>query len=392
MARFAWRGTDERGRARRGECDGAGLAAAAAELRARGLAPLSMARLDPEAFPPVSEAADAFTQFNRNLAEMISIGLPLPRAVREIASALRRGRFRRGLEQIEAALREGKTLDAAVGEVEGIFPTYYRWILKAGAASGNLPAVLTAVARNTEGIRLARRMFIEALLYPFLIVLTAVVLSVGTMLAFVPFYREISAAHGFRPAGLEFVFRAADSTGAIAAVSAGALVLVGMAVWMFKRTVVGERIFRRIPLAGAIYRHLMMARLLGSLGVMLRSNVPLPEALPVALGASGSLEVLRQVEGLTGAASEGRGLGEVLGGVPGFSDVASYLAVAERTGEAPQAAAATADLLTELAMADTEALFVILVPAALLMAGVIVCGLLLSVVLPYLQLLESLRR
>jgi type II secretory pathway component PulF len=355
------------------------------------MAPLSMARLDPEEFL-VSPAADGFTQFNRNLAEMTSVGIPLPRAIREIAAGLRRGRFRRGLERIDAALRDGKTLDAAVGEVEGLFPPYYRWILKAGAASGNLPAVLSAVARNTEGIRLARRTLVEALLYPFLIVLTAVLVSAATLVILVPFYREISEVQGFQPKGLEFILKAFDSLGTAAALSTGALALAIAAVWMLGRTVAGERIFRRLPIIGRVYRHLMMARLLGSLGVMLRANVPLPQALPVALSASGSLELARRLDHLTGAATEGRGLGEVLKGAPGFSDVASYLAVAERTGEAPQAAGATADLLTEQAISDTETLFVVLVPAALLVAGVLVGGLLVSVILPYLQLLESFRR
>ena len=391
MARFAWHGTDERGRAKRGECAAPGPIAAAAELRARGMAPLSMDRVDFDPLPRGLTTADAFTQFNRNLAEMTSIGLPLPEAIREIASGFRQGRFRRGLEQIEAALREGKSLDAAVGDVQDVFPPHYRWMVKAGIAAGNLPAVLSAVARNTEGIRIARRTLLEALFYPILIIAAAVLLSGVALTLFVPYYRQLAALQTVMPKGIELVVQAFDSAGLFAAVVVGAVGLLCAGIWMLRRTITGDRLLRRVPFVGRIRRHLMMARLLGSLGVMLRSNVPLPKALPVAMGASGSLELARAAERLAGDAAEGRGLGEILAGAPGFEAVASFLKVAERSGEAPQAAGEIADLLTEQAMTETETLFVLLVPAALLVAGVVVGGLLVSIVSPYIQLLESLR-
>ena len=134
----------------------------------------------------------------------------------------------------------------------------------------------------------------------------------------------------------------------------------------------------------------MMARLLGALGVMLRSNVPLHRALPVALGAAGSLELDRAPDSITARASEGRGLGEVLAGAPGVTtEVARFVEVAERTGDAPHAAMQVADLLTEQALTESETLFVVLVPTALAVAGGVVGGLLMLVVLPYISFLES---
>jgi type IV pilus assembly protein PilC len=392
MARYAWQGTDERGRVRRGECAAPGLAEAASQLRAQGLAPASVDRIDAEPVERPTVTADAFTMFNRNLAEMTRIGLPLPRAIHEIASGLRGGRFKRALEQVEAALREGKPLDEAVAEVSGVFPRYYRWMLKAGASSGNLPAVLSAVARNTEGIRMARRAFLEAITYPAAILLVALLLGTATMLAFVPFYREYSARLGFNAPALNLFLEVFDSSGSVAAALAA---VVGMAVgviWFLRRTVPGEQFLRWLPLVGRIRRHLMMSRLLGSLGVMLRSEVPLPLALPVALGTAGSLELDRASAQLGAQASEGRGLGDVLTQAPGVSpEVAAFLTLAERTGDAPHATAQVADLLTEQALAESEALFVLLVPLAMLVAGLVVGGLLVSVVLPYVRFLESLR-
>ncbi len=393
MNSYSWHGTDDRGRVQRGECSAAGLVEAAEQLRARGLAPFSLSRVGEEASAPISPAADAFTLFNRSLSEMTAVGLPLPRAIREISSALRRGRFRRGLEQVEAAVREGKPIEEAVAAAPGIFPAYYESMLRAGAASGNLPGVLAAVARNTEGVRLARRAMLEALIYPALILLVAFLLGAGAMLFFVPYYRELCARYGFdAPIGLRLFLRAFESVPVVLSVVLGGVAGAGAVTWFVRRTVAGERFLRRLPILGRIRDHLTLARLLGALGVMLRSGVPLPRALPVALGAAGSLEIDRASPEVSRRAAEGGGLGEVLGRVPSVPpEVAAYLSLSERTGTASGATLQVAELLSDQAQSESEALFIILMPAALVVAGVTVASALVAIVASFVQFLESLR-
>ncbi len=393
MKTYTWHGTDDRGRVQRGECSAAGLVEAAEQLRARGVAPFSLSRVGEDPTEPLSPAADAFTLFNRSLSEMTAVGLPLPRAIREISSGMRRGRFRRGLGQVEAALREGKPLEEAVAAAPGIFPAYYGSMVRAGASSGNLPGVLAAVARNTEGVRMARRALLEALIYPSLILLVAVLLGAAAMVFFVPYYRELCARYAFdRPIGLPLFLRAFESAPAVLAILVAGASGAGALAWFVRRTVAGERFLRRLPILGRIRRHLMLARLLGALGVMLRAGVPLPRALPVALGAAGSLEIDRASQDLAARASEGGGLGEILGRVPSVPpEVAAYLSLSERTGTAADATLQVADLLGEQAQSESEALFIALMPAALVLAGVIVASALVAVVVPWVQFLESLR-
>jgi general secretion pathway protein F len=392
MVNFAWRGTDVRGREQRGECAADGLVDAAARLRARGLAPISVERLGADPAPQFSVTADAFTTFNRNLAEMTSIGLPLARAVGEISAGMRRGRFRNALLEVEAALREGRSLDEAVEQVPGVFPPYYRWMLRAGAASGNLPAVLSAVARNTEGVRIARRALFEALAYPLLVVLIALILAACGGLLYVPLYRDLFQQAGYPAPFSAGVFLRIFSSGeAVVVALAGLAGLAVLAHLVVRRTAAGERLLRRLPLLGRIQVYLSTARFLGALGIMLRANTPLPQALPVAIGASGSLGLSRAAERLRAGAAEGRGLGELLSELPGIPpDVAAYLALSERSGDAPAASAELSQLLTEQATSESECLFMVLMPAAMLAAGVFIASMLIPLVSSYLQFIESL--
>jgi type II secretory pathway component PulF len=357
------------------------------------MSPLSLERVDGDPAPRPAATADAFTLFNRNLAEMVAVGLPLPRAIHEIASGLRGGRFKRALDRIEAALREGKSMDEAVAEDLTVFPPYYRWMLKAGEASGNLSGMLSAVARNAEGLRLARRAFLEALLYPTLIIGFALLLVALGMAFFIPFYRDLAGAQQVETAGLPEFLRTVELTFRIESVVLGSVLAVALAGGLLIRTSGGEAILRRVPLVSRIRRHLLLARLLGALGVLLRAGTPLPKALPVALGAAGSREMSRAADALAAGAAEGMGLGEVLSRTPGISsEIASFLGVAERSGDAPESVAQVAEILMEQVRSDSEALFILLMPIALVIAGVVVGGLLVSVVYPYISLLESLHK
>ncbi len=392
MPRFSWRGTDDQGGERRGELEAAGVIEASAELRAQGILTLALERADPKEEERPLGGLDAFAFFNRSLAEMTRLGFPLPRAVREISSGLRRGRFRAALEGVEAALREGKTLDEAVAARPDDFPPHYRFMLKAGAAAGNLPAVLAAVAGNTEAVRRARRALADALAYPAVVLAFGALVIASFLVFFVPIYQDMYRHYGFEPSyTVRAILGLFGSAGVVAGAVAGVVALAVAARQLLLRTVAGERLLLRLPLLGRIRRHLAMARLLGTLGILLRARAPLVEALPVALGASGGLELAREAQRLRTTASEGAMLEEVLRQAPGVPPgVVTYLAIAERSGTVPRAAEELSELLTEQAVRESELLFVVLMPTALLATGAILLSLFISLVLPYVHFLERL--
>jgi type II secretory pathway component PulF len=392
VPRFRYRGTDEQGRLQQGELEAPGLVEASAELRAKGVFSLDLERADaPEAAAPLRDV-DAFVFFNQGLAEMSRLGFPLPRAVREISGGMRRGRFRTSLERLEASLREGKSLHEAVAAQGSEFPPHYRFMLQAGTSSGNLPAVLTAVARNTEGVRRARRAVLDALAYPAVVLLFGAILVSVFLLLFVPLYQDLNRQYGFEPSvTTRAILGLFGSVKAQVALVGGALAAV-LGGWAFmRRTIAGERLLLRLPLAGRVIGHLWMARFLGCLGVLLRGKAPLADALPVALGASGSLQLAAAAGALGRRAAEGAGVADVLGGAPVVPpEAVSYLALAERSGSVDRAAAELSELLTERAFAEGESLFVVLMPAALLLTGAVLAALFVSLVVPYIAFIERL--
>lgn len=392
MPKFSYWGTDEQGVERRGEVEAAGVLDAARRLRGQGLSLSSLDRVDPVEEPRLTEEMDAFAFFNRSLAGMTRIGFPLPRAVREISRGLRRGRFKASLERLESFLREGKSLEESVADLPGDFPPHYRWMLRAGAKAGNLPAVLTAVARNTEGFLRVRRALAGALAYPAVILGFGGLLMAGFVAFFLPMLERMQLEKGFPEPTLAVRIAGVVANSAVlqASLLAG-VVVTGVAVWLWAtRTVGGERFLFRVPVLGSVRKNLIVARFLGCLAVLLRARAPLVDALPVALGASGSLQLARDAERLQTLAREGAGLADVLkeaGVVP--QGIVSYLLLAERSGDVQTAAAELSELMTEQALGGSETLYLVLMPVSLILTGALVCALVVSLVLPYVRFVEQ---
>ncbi len=394
MPHYSYAGTDERGAAASGELEAVGLIEAAELLRARGVWASRLERRSPGPQAEPLAGGDAFSYFNRSLAELAGLGIPLPRAVREIAAGLRRGRFRKALEGVEARLREGVSLEEAIRERPGDFPSYYASMIRAGAESGRLPAVLSAVARNAEGFQQARRALTGALAYPAVVVAFGLLLSVAFLLLFLPAYEEMHRRLGLdNSLTLRALLAVFGSASWQAGLTAAAIAAAFGAYRGLTATLVGERLLFRVPLLGRIRRQLFLARFAGALSLLSRSGVPLARAYPVALGASGSRELGAAAPRLEARAAEGAGLAELLRETPVLPPgAASYLALGERSGRVPEAAEELAELLTERAAGDCETLFLVYTPVALVLTGLLLLFLFMALVAPYYSFLERLGR
>jgi type IV pilus assembly protein PilC len=325
---------------------------------------------------------DIFARFNEDLAELSRLGLPLERALEECAKGLPGGAFRRGILSIEAGLREGKSLEEAVRGAGATLPAYYGALMQAGVRSGNLPAVLSAVARQSEISCMADRAVRQALAYPLLVLGVALLLTLSFLGMAVPFFRQHVLEGGLKP---PFTVEAAIHLVEHPALGAGVgFLLLGTGF-------MGVRAVGRLPWLRRIQTHLRSARFLGSLSVLLRAGTPLPEALDLALRGSGDdrLEAIRSR--VTALAADGASLSSLLGHLgPAAGVLEVHVRIAERGGGAAGAVADAAELAADLARAESEDLVWILVPPALLVAGAGVGGLVCSLIAPYFEYLVSL--
>jgi type II secretory pathway component PulF len=120
---------------------------------------------------------EELSHFNQQLAAMLSSGLPLEGALREIADSMHRGDLRIEIEALEKDLAEGVPLDEAVGRRK--FPELYVSLVRVGVKSNDLPGALTMLADYYRRLDTTWTRLKGLLVYPGIVLITALGVSMG---------------------------------------------------------------------------------------------------------------------------------------------------------------------------------------------------------------------
>jgi type II secretory pathway component PulF len=122
---------------------------------------------------------DEVAFLNRQLASMLKHGLPLEGALRELAREVAAGAFRSELECLARELESGEGLEAALAR--RTLPAAYRTLIVAGARSGNLPGVLLLAADHFERSHSLQMRLRSAVLYPALVLVLMLICAVSLL-------------------------------------------------------------------------------------------------------------------------------------------------------------------------------------------------------------------
>lgn len=125
---------------------------------------------------------DEFAFFNQQLAAMLRDGIPLEGALRELCENMRRGPLRTEYEQLEADLKNGTPLNDALAARK--FPEFYAQMVRIGAQSNDLPAMLTLLADYYQRASSTWTRLKGLMAYPLLILMASFALSCFLTLIF----------------------------------------------------------------------------------------------------------------------------------------------------------------------------------------------------------------
>lgn len=395
MSAYSYLAIDPAGRERAGTVDADGPDAARAKLSARRL---HVVRIGEGADAAVAAgpaggrlSARQLTLFTRQLATLASI-TPLEEAVRAIGRQEDSARAAAVLGRVHAGVLEGRRLSDSMAREPLSFPPLYRAMVAAGEASGSLPAILSRVAELLERQARTRAKVLSALAYPTVLTVVAVGVVAALMIFVVPKVVEQFENVGQR---LPLLTRIVIGLSDFLAGGWWALLAMGVAAVVVGRRALADPATRlrfdrwllTVPGLGRLLRDAEAARIARTLSTMVASRLPLLEALALVeptvrnhalrAGVGTIMESVRQ-GGSFSAALRRTGLFPPL--------LATMTASGEATGRLDQLLESAADYLEREFDAFTSAALSLLEPAIILIMGAAVAGIVLSILLPILQL------
>jgi type IV pilus assembly protein PilC len=296
MPTFKWEGVDKRGKKMIGEIRAKNANLAKADLRKQGITPGKVAEKKAGFFAKKGKISPQdIAIFSRQIATMMSSGVPMVQAFDLIASGTKNAALAEMLLDIKSNIEGGSSLCEAISRHPYHFDELYRNLVRAGESAGVLDTVLDTVASYKENIEALKGKIKKALFYPAAVIAVAIIVSAILLIFVVPQFKDVFANFGAElPAFTLLVLGMSEFV-----VSYWWLIVLAAAgasfafVQAYRRSDSFQRLIARVglklPVIGGILHASAVARFSRTLALTFKSGVPLVEALETVAGATGNI-------------------------------------------------------------------------------------------------------
>jgi type IV pilus assembly protein PilC len=224
--------------------------------------------------------------FTRNLAVMISSGIPIARSVKSLSLQTKNPTFRKILSEIHDGIQSGQSLSESLAKYPATFGELFVSMVYVGETSGNLEMVLGILAMQLEKEHDLRSKVLGALTYPSVILFAMVAVGFVMLTYILPKITGVFTEMGAElPAMTMFIIAVSDFLRNNLLLSLGGFGVFVAGVRAFSVTVPGKRLFHllavRTPVLGSIVVKVNCARFARIYGSLLKSGVSVVDGLSI---------------------------------------------------------------------------------------------------------------
>ena len=391
---YQWEGTDLNGAKTHGQITADSHAMIRVLLRRQGITISKIRRhADRQLTAGKSVTALDITLFTRQLATLISAGIPLLQALEAIASGFDSRAMRQQVTALKQDIGSGTSLTAALRKQPTHFDPLFCSLVEAGELAGALDVVLQRLASYREKAAALKKKIKKAMTYPGAVLLVALGVCAILLIKVVPQFQGIFRSFDAQlPVFTLWVIGLSD-------------LLQGYGLWLlffpgialaglrhrYKHcTTLRQRLDRwllKLPLVGNLLHMSVMARFARTLSTTLAAGVPLLDALNAVASATGNSLYKEAVLRLRQQVATGSQIHVAMSAVGVFPGMAIQMtAIGEESGTLD-------DMLDHVAAyyeseVDTlvDNLTTLMEPIIMVVLGVMVGGLVIAMYLPIFNL------
>ncbi len=331
--------------------------------------------------------------FTQELAELLKAGLPLDRSLKALQEVTGRAALKVILGQVLSDLQGGKSLADALSRHK-IFPPLYVSLVQAGETGGFLDEALHGLGDYLKTVSEFRSYLFTALIYPTILAAVGSLSLILMLLYVVPrfeeFFKEMGQSLFWSTQlllGLSRGFRSYWWAGALF-MGLAALVSVRLA-----KSPQGQfqwdRFKMQAPLLGDLSRRVAATFFAKTLGTLLKHGVPLVSSLKVVIASVNNRFLSQALSGVLNNVVKGQQLSVLLKKVGMFPELfLQMVSIGEETGHLAEMLLSAAGSLETDARATVRRLLALLEPVLILVTALAVAFIIVSLMLPILNLYE----
>jgi general secretion pathway protein F len=388
VAIYSYRATTLDGQIREGVIEALDERTAVSRLKQSGFIPLRVSSpnegIRKKLSPKRSNKADLLT-FTTELSALLTAGLPLDRSLNILSEVSAGDEMKRVVKSVLKHIREGRSFSEALQRHPEVFSKLYVNMVKAGETGGVLDAVLNKLNEFLESSKELKEHIISAMIYPAILLMTGF-LSIAVLFVYVlPKFSAIFAEMGATlPLPTQIVITLSNT----AAKYWWLILLMAIAGWMlfrsYVKTVDGRRKWDnfKLKLMGEVITKLETARFSRTLGTLLKSGVPLLQALGNSKDIIENTIIASSIDSVSRDAKEGKGIAAPLSRAGVFPPLAiSMIKVGEETGQIDTMLLQVAEAYEKSLRASMKRFLSVLEPALILGMALIIGFIVLSMLM-----------
>jgi general secretion pathway protein F len=330
--------------------------------------------------------------FTSELATLLESGLPLDKSLSVLIDLTDDNEhLSKLIGKVLEKVKGGSSLADALEKQTGIFSKFYLNMLRAGEAGGNLGDVLTRLSEYLERSQELKDKVSTAMIYPAILLVVSVI-SLFVMLTFVvPQFTEM-----FEGAGKEL--------------PVPTQIVVGLSEWLRKywwiligagllassymkfqmadpvRKKVWDGLFLRLPLIGTIVLHKETANISRTLGTLLGNGVSILSAMVIVRETVDNLVLADAIQDTEEQLKQGKHMYDALHDKGIFPKMAmQMIKMGEETGRLEEMLLRVATMYDKQLRISIERLLALLEPAVIVTLGVMIGGIIASILLAILS-------
>src|ERR1700692_3927264 len=193
---FLWEGKDKRGNKVRGKSLAANEASLRADLRRQGVAPTRV-KSQSGAFRGGGKVnALDIAVFSRQLATMMSAGIPMVQAFEIIGNGHEKPSMQKLVLDIKSNIEGGSTLHESLAKHPLYFDDLFVNLVEAGEHAGALENLLDKIATYKEKTEALKKKIKKALFYPIAVLVVAVIVTVILLIFVIPQFESLFKGFG----------------------------------------------------------------------------------------------------------------------------------------------------------------------------------------------------
>ena len=335
--------------------------------------------------------------FCRFLGTMLRSGLSLHEAVQILGKESKNKKMREILSNIAFQTRKGQSLSVTLSKYKDVFDPVFLTMVKAGEESGTLDKSLDYLSKQLMARHELTQKIKGSLMYPAVVISAMAGVGVLMVVFVLPQISSVFLKMNIdMPWTTRLILNFGNLVGDNIAVFLISLVLLAALIVIFFSARPTKKIFYNllgeIPLVREIMNQVDVAQFARTLATLLKSGVPITEALNVSSDSLSQPRLRQQAKGFSESVSKGKSLSDILGEnkqvFPAI--MVQTIKTGEKTGTLEEVLKELADFYESEVEHQLKRLTSLLEPVLMLVVGIIVGAMVIMIIAPIYSIIGNL--